>query len=70
MRADSTATARAVLAAENTDTATSSDATDEPTPDATGAASVDALADYTEIFGQLRDGIASFLANLIGPPGN
>ena len=70
MRADSTATARAVLAAENTDTGTSSDATDEPTPDATGAASVDALADYTEIFGQLRDGIASFLANLIGPPGN
>jgi hypothetical protein len=69
MRADSTATARAVLAAENSDAATSSVA-DAPSPDATDDTSpVEAFADYDEIFAQLRHEIASFIADLTGMPG-
>ena len=59
MRADSTATARAVLAAENPDAAAAADTTGETSP-------VDALEAYTEIFGQLRDEIVSFIADLTG----
>ena len=70
MRADATATARAVLAAENTDAATSPGTPGAPSPDTTGEVPVDALAAYTEIFGQLRDEIASFIADLTGLPSN
>ena len=75
MRADATATARAVLAAENPD-AENPDAAaipgtgDAPNPDTTGAAPADPQQAYTEILGQLRDEIASFIADLTGLPSN
>ena len=80
MRADATATARAVLAAENADTenpdaenpdaAASPGTGDGPNPDTTGAAAADPQQAYTEILGQLRDEIASFIADLTGLPSN
>jgi hypothetical protein len=71
MRADSTATARAVLAAENSDDASSPGSSDVPTPDAAvEVLPVDALEAYTEIFAQLGDEIASFIKNLTGMPSN
>jgi len=71
MRADATATARAVLAAENSDDASSPGTSDAPTPDAAvEVLPVDALEGYTEIFAQLGDEIASFIKNLTGMPSN
>ena len=68
MRADSSATARAVLAAENAGTAASPVTADAPSPEAGEGTPLDAGAPYAEIFAQLRHEIGSFIADLTGAP--
>ena len=68
MRADSSATARAVLAAENARTAASPVTADAPSPEAGEGTPLDAGAPYAEIFAQLCHEIGSFITDLTGAP--
>ena len=68
MRADSSATARAVLAAENAGTAAFPGTADAPSTGAGEGSPLDAGALYADIFAQLRHEIGSFIADLTGAP--